>query len=137
MEENRLDLGLVTLPANGRCLAVTPILDEEFVFIFASDGLPPTRLTPDVLQALPLIAFEAGSGTRALIDGWFHAAGLTIAPVMQLGSIEAIKRMVRAGAGLQHRAAYGGGRRRGSSRAKRSLADAIPSSPAWRGDASG
>lgn len=99
VEENRLDLGLVTLPANGRCLAVTPVIDEEFVFIFASDGQSPPRLTPDVLQALPLIAFEAGSGTRALIDGWFHAAGLTIAPVMQLGSIEAIKRMVRAGFG--------------------------------------
>ncbi|MEB7597759.1 LysR family transcriptional regulator [Raoultella terrigena] len=99
VEENRLDLGLVTLPANGRSLAVTPVIDEEFVFIFASDGLAPPRLTPDVLQVLPLIAFEAGSGTRALIDGWFHAAGLTIAPVMQLGSIEAIKRMVRAGLG--------------------------------------
>ncbi|MGE0968768.1 LysR family transcriptional regulator (plasmid) [Klebsiella sp. WOUb02] len=100
VEENRLDLGLVTLPANGRYLAVTPVLDEEFVFIFASEGqTPPSRLTPDVLHALPLIAFEAGSGTRALIDGWFDAAGLAIAPVMQLGSIEAIKRMVRAGLG--------------------------------------
>ena len=63
VEENRLDLGLVTLPA------------------------------------LPLIAFEAGSGTRELIDGWFRASGRDISPVMQLGSIEAIKRMVRAGLG--------------------------------------
>lgn len=52
-----------------------------------------------MLQALPLIAFEAGSGTRELIDGWFRASGRDISPVMQLGSIEAIKRMVRAGLG--------------------------------------
>ncbi|WP_434670029.1 LysR family transcriptional regulator [Klebsiella sp. B345] len=100
VEENRLDLGLVTLPASGRSLAVTSLLDEEFVFIFARDGDElPSLLTPEQLQALPLIAFEAGSGTRELIDGWFRAAGLLVAPVMQLGSIEAIKRMVRAGLG--------------------------------------
>lgn len=100
VEENRLDLGLVTLPAHGRSLAVTPLVEEEFVFISAcgQDVLSPD-LTPEVLQALPLIAFEAGSGTRELIDGWFRATGQAVAPVMQLGSIEAIKRMVRAGLG--------------------------------------
>ena len=51
------------------------------------------------VQALPLVAFEAGSGTRDLIDRWFRSAGLAVTPVMQLGSIEAIKRMVRAGLG--------------------------------------
>ena len=100
VEENRLDLGLVTLPASGRSLAVTSLLDEEFVFIFAHDRDDlPSPLAPERLQALPLIAFEAGSGTRELIDGWFRAAGLPVTPVMQLGSIEAIKRMVRAGLG--------------------------------------
>ncbi|VUS91678.1 LysR family transcriptional regulator [Klebsiella spallanzanii] len=101
VEENRLDLGLVTLPATGRNLAVTPVMDEEFVCIFArnQEALPPA-VTPEVLQTLPLIAFESGSGTRDLIDGWFLADGRAIAPVMQLGSIEAIKRMVRAGLGF-------------------------------------
>lgn len=79
---------------------MTPVLDEEFVGIFsdAQDDLP-SPLTPEVLQSLPLIAFEAGSGTRDLIDGWFRHNGLMVVPVMQLGSIEAIKRMVRAGLG--------------------------------------
>ena len=100
IEENRLDLGLCTLPANGRNLAVTPVLNEEFVCIF-SDGQDElsSPLTPEILQSLPLIAFEAGSGTRDLIDGWFRHNGLMVVPVMQLGSIEAIKRMVRAGLG--------------------------------------
>ena len=101
IEENRLDLGLCTLPANGRSLAVMPVLEEEFVCIF-SDGQDelPWSLTPEILQSLPLIAFESGSGTRDLIDGWFLANGRAVAPVMQLGSIEAIKRMVRAGLGF-------------------------------------
>lgn len=97
IEENRLDLGLVTMPVSGRGLEITPILDEEFVCISAQEE--ECEPTPDSLHILPLIAFESGSGTRALIDGWFQASGLQPEPVMQLGSIEAIKRMVRAGLG--------------------------------------
>lgn len=33
IEENRLDMGLVTLPVSGRALDVMPVMDEEFVFI--------------------------------------------------------------------------------------------------------
>lgn len=100
IEENRLDMGLVTLPVSGRALDMMPVMDEEFVFI-ASQAQQAmfTDLRPDALHTQPLIAFESGSGTRALIDGWFEASGLTIAPAMQLGSIEAIKRMVRSGLG--------------------------------------
>jgi len=97
IEENRLDLGLVTMPVSGRGLEITPILDEEFVCISAQEE--ECEPTPDSLHTLQLIAFESGSGTRALIDGWFQASGLQPEPVMQLGSIEAIKRMVRAGLG--------------------------------------
>ncbi|MEB7543625.1 LysR family transcriptional regulator [Enterobacter huaxiensis] len=100
VEENRLDMGLVTLPAGGRALDVMTVMDEEFVFIAAREQQALFNdITPARLHAEPLIAFEPGSGTRALIDGWFEASGLSIAPVMQLGSIEAIKRMVRAGLG--------------------------------------
>ena len=100
VEENRLDMGLVTLPVSGRALDVMPVMDEEFMFIASlAQQAMFTDLRPDALHAQPLIAFESGSGTRALIDGWFEACGLTIAPAMQLGSIEAIKRMVRSGLG--------------------------------------
>ncbi|MDR0162053.1 LysR family transcriptional regulator [Enterobacter ludwigii] len=100
IEENRLDMGLVTLPVSGRALDVTPVMDEEFVFIASLDQQDGFQsLTPAELHAQPFIAFESGSGTRALIDGWFAAEGRILTPVMQLGSIEAIKRMVRAGLG--------------------------------------
>lgn len=100
IEENRLDMGLVTLPVSGRTLDVMPVMNEEFVFIVSQEQPGPwVLLTPEVLHAQPLIAFESGSGTRALIDGWFEVCGIAIVPVMQLGSIEAIKRMVRAGLG--------------------------------------
>ncbi|PKA31083.1 LysR family transcriptional regulator [Cedecea lapagei] len=100
VEENRLDIGLVTLPASGRALEVMPLLDEEFVLIISqAQDEEIAQFTPQILHALPLIAFESGSGTRDLIDGWFNTCDLEVCPVMQLGSIEAIKRMVRAGLG--------------------------------------
>ncbi len=43
--------------------------------------------------------FESGSSTRQRIDEWLVDNGEHAAPVMELGSIEAIKRMVRAGLG--------------------------------------
>lgn len=100
VEENRLDIGLVTLPASGRALEVMPLLDEEFVLIISQvQDEEIAQFSPQILHALPLIAFESGSGTRDLIDGWFNTCDLEVCPVMQLGSIEAIKRMVRAGLG--------------------------------------
>lgn len=99
VEENRLDLGLVTLPVSSRQLVVNRCREEEFVFICrAGEGTMP--FTPDSLHACPLIAFEEGSGTRLLIYSWFSASGLAISPMMESGSIEAIKRLVRAGLGV-------------------------------------
>lgn len=101
VEENRIDIGLVTLPAAGKCLSVSLLGTDEFVVIMEKDlsGRSATPLSPDDLLPLPLIIFEPGSGTRSLIDEWFRDAGYAAHPVMELGSIEAIKRMVRAGLG--------------------------------------
>jgi len=101
VEENRIDIGLVTLPAAGKCLSVSPLGTDEFVVIMEKDTSEQSAkpLSPDALLPLPLIVFEPGSGTRSLIGGWFSDAGHTVSPVMELGSIEAIKRMVHAGLG--------------------------------------
>jgi DNA-binding transcriptional LysR family regulator len=100
VEENRLDLALVTLPAAGRSLVITPLLEDEFVAIFAADEpRVPQSMTPTALADYPMVVFEAGSSTRLLLDEWFFKAGLRLKPVMELGSIEAIKEMVAAGLG--------------------------------------
>ncbi|ADU71734.1 LysR family transcriptional regulator [Pantoea sp. At-9b] len=97
VEENQVDIGLVTLPVASQSVYVNALCDEHFRLIMAQDSAP--LVTPAALAPEPLIVFEPGSGTRAVIDGWFREAGLRATPVMELGSIEAIKRMVRAGLG--------------------------------------
>lgn len=100
VEDNTLDLALVTLPVRSRALAVVEIMDDEFVAIGPRAAKLPQRLTPLALGKRPLVLFEPAANTRVLIDEWFASSGHTPAPVMELGSVEAIKGMVGAGLGF-------------------------------------
>lgn len=108
IEENRLDIGLVTLPPAreggrvrnlSRALEITTLLHDDFVAIFDKSATPPATVTPASLQALPLIIPEPGGHTRSLIESWFAAAEQSWKPVMELDSVEAIKRLIAAGLG--------------------------------------
>lgn len=106
VEENRLDVGFVTLPVSGRMLDVTPVLDDELVAIERTaptrgahvDPLP-ARVTADALARRTLLLYESGGRTRSLVDAWFERAGHRLMPSMSLGSVEAIKELVAAGLG--------------------------------------
>lgn len=100
IEDNTIDLGLVTLPAPGRMFDIQPVLDDEFVAITARGAVAlPERVTPSDLAKLPIVLYEPGANTRQLIDQWAIRAGVALKPVMELGSVEAIKELVGAGLG--------------------------------------
>ena len=100
IDDNTIDIGLVTLPAGGRSLSVTPLLDDPFVAVTAHDAASlPDVLTPSAIAALLMIAYGPGGNTRRVIDEWFCVAGVPLRPIMELGSVEAIKEMVGAGLG--------------------------------------
>jgi DNA-binding transcriptional LysR family regulator len=99
VQDNLLDVGLITLPASGRMLEFTPLIEDEFVAVASADTKLPGRVTADVLSQLPLLLFEPGGNTRHLVDSWLAEAGVPVRPVMSLGSVEAIKELVSAGLG--------------------------------------
>jgi len=100
IEENSLDMGVVTLPAPGRLFDIRGVLDDEFVAIASTTAIElPGRLTPLELAKLPLVLYESGANTRLLLDQWAARAGVSLKPVMELGSVEAIKEVVGAGLG--------------------------------------
>jgi DNA-binding transcriptional LysR family regulator len=100
IEENRIDLGLLTLPASGRMFDVRPMLDDEFVLIAPRDGAAlPKEITAAALAKLPLVQYEPGANTRRIVDAWSMRAGVSLKPVMELGSVEAMKELVGAGLG--------------------------------------
>ena len=99
IEENIIDIGLVTMPAAGRMLEMTPVLDDEFVAIAPEGVVLPDRVTAARLAELPLLLFEPGGNTRRIVDRWFASSNVPLNPAMSLGSVEAIKAMVGAGLG--------------------------------------
>ncbi|WGR92447.1 LysR family transcriptional regulator [Bradyrhizobium sp. ISRA443] len=99
VEDNTIDIGLVTLPVSGRSFEITPVLNDEFVLIAPPDMPLPARITPAVLATRPVVLFEPGGNTRRTADEWLARGGVALKPLMSLGSVEAIKEMVRAGLG--------------------------------------
>lgn len=100
LEDNAVDMAFVTLPAAGRAFDVTPVLQDAYVAIAAADDdRLPDVATPAALAGLPLVLYEVGGNTRRIVDAWFAEAGVAPTPVMDLGSVEAIKELVGAGLG--------------------------------------
>ena len=99
VEENLIDLALVTLPVTGRMLEVSPVMKDDFVAIAAPSMALPARLTAANLAKLPVLLPDTGANSRRIIDRWFTRNNATAHPAMSLGYVEAIKAMVAAGLG--------------------------------------
>jgi DNA-binding transcriptional LysR family regulator len=117
LEDNAIDVGLLTLPAPGRAFQVTPVLEEDFVAVFAAgEARLPATATPAALALLPVVLEDPGATSRDIVEAWFLRAGRRLKPVMELGNVEAMKRLVSAGLGcsvLPRMAVAGDGRRDG------------------------
>jgi len=96
-----LDLALVTLAGRlDRALEAKQLLEEPLVAYGPAAMLPAGEaLTPEQLAALPLILYEDGGTTRGAIDAWFRRASLAPRPIMELGSVQAIRVLAESGLG--------------------------------------
>jgi DNA-binding transcriptional LysR family regulator len=101
VETGELDIALVTLPvARSRALSVTRLVTDPLIALLpAALARDAPSLSATQIARLPLILYEAGGTTRAIIDAWFRSAGVVPTPIMQLDSIETIKVLVSGGLG--------------------------------------
>ncbi len=100
-----LDLGIVTMPVAGvgagELMRVGTFRDE--LLLIAPPG---HRLSSKKsfrwadIDGEPVVAFEAGSAVRSVIDGAAAGAGVSLVVVMEVRSLESIERMVGAGVGI-------------------------------------
>jgi DNA-binding transcriptional LysR family regulator len=100
-----LDLGVVTLPIDhprgGELMVVKQIRDELMLIVpegHALHGRKTFRWSD--IGGDPVVAFEAGSAVRKLIDSAAAEHGVGLEVVMELRSIESIVQMVRARIGV-------------------------------------
>jgi DNA-binding transcriptional LysR family regulator len=99
---SQLDVAVLTLPVRGRQLVTTPFRADPQVAIAAPDHRWPRRraLRPTDLADAPLILYERGGTIRRVIDAWFQRGGVRPRVAMELGNVEATKRLVAAGLGV-------------------------------------
>ena len=96
-----VDLGFVESPVEHASLRARRWRDDELV-IFAAPGHPLARARASLRQlaAAPWVVRERGSGTREATDRWLASRLAPMKVELELGSSEAIKRVVGAGIGL-------------------------------------
>ncbi len=99
------DLGIVTLPiarpGSGDLMTVGEIADELRLIVPPGHALEGRRgFRWKDLAGEPVVAFEAGSAVRSLIDAASGAHGIPLDVVMELRSIESIVQMVAAEVGV-------------------------------------
>ena len=99
---SQLDVAVLTLPVRGRQLVSAPFRVDPQVAIAAPDHRWPRRgaLRPADLAESPLILYERGGTIRQVIDAWFQRGGVRPRVAMELGNVEATKRLVAAGLGV-------------------------------------
>lgn len=100
-----LDMGIVTLPLRtpeSAQLLTIPLVQDELRLIappgHALAGKRRFKWTD--LRGQSVVAFEAGTAVRHVLDEAARAAGVGLNVVMELRSIESIRRMVAAGVGV-------------------------------------
>lgn len=97
-----VELGVVGAGPLGPGIAAEPWLHDELVAIVARrHRLARRRTIPTAaLAGEPYIAREEGSSTRRVAEAFVGALGVTLRPVMELGSTEAVREAVAAGLGV-------------------------------------
>lgn len=105
VRSGELDMGVVTLPLPHRAdtdLVIVPFATDELRLI-APEGHPlhgRTTFSWSDLRGEPVIAFEAGSAVRAMIDAAAVNAKTELTIAMELRAIDGIISMVKAGVGV-------------------------------------
>ena len=97
-----VDAGLLTLPVEVADLVTLPVMREELLLV-TMPGHPLAKrrkIAPQDLAGEPFVLFEAGSGTRRVIDRFFLSENIEPNIVMDTENVEIIKAMVKEGLGI-------------------------------------
>jgi len=96
------DIGIVTLPIENPKLSSEPLILREDVAICSPSHelVRRKRISFQELAEYPLLLLDRGSNTRTYINQRFSEAGIKPKVIMELGSIEVIKKLVQLKFGI-------------------------------------
>ncbi len=98
----RLEFAMITMPVSNPRLQTLPVYRDFMPLVVRPNhplvGKGPISL-PEVM-AHPLILFQAASVSRKILDERFAEAGVSPGVIMEMGSPEAMRKLVEAGVGI-------------------------------------
>lgn len=101
LERNEVDFSLVSLLPSVPAVDSIQLMPNKLYLIASSDFSATNKKTTEkMLEQLPLIYREPGSGTRLVMERFLQKVDLSVRKKMELTSNEAVKQAVLAGLGL-------------------------------------
>jgi DNA-binding transcriptional LysR family regulator len=99
---DQVDLAICIEPETAAGLEVRPLFRDELMFVFAPSHPWATgrAIPPAEMRAQPLIIYRRSSRTVGLVDDFFRKLDLTPSTVMEIGSMMAIKELVKLNLGV-------------------------------------
>src|SRR5467141_3037113 len=102
LRDNRIDLALALQPKNEEKMAFVPLFTDELVFLmspvhpWAAAG----RVTREEIPRQYYVLYNKNSYTFRMVEEYFHADDMVLNTVIEFGSMEAIKELVKLGLGV-------------------------------------
>ncbi len=103
VKNGKVDIAIAGLYKNQVKSLVTKLFHTEKMVFIASNNcslLEFDTVEPESLESIPFIAREKGTVTREIADKWLKDHGLYKNLSLELGNVEAVKRMVEEGFGI-------------------------------------
>lgn len=100
MRSSDLDLAVVIQPLNDEGISYEPLFEDELEFITSSDHSWVQSKSPKDFQSEQLLLYSRNSYTFRAIDAFFRRQGITLNPRFEISSFEAIKQLIKLGAGI-------------------------------------
>lgn len=100
--DNSIDIGLIETFPSHPDIAAEPFMEDEMCAIAAPFHplAQETGLTPARLAGYPLLMREKGSAGREILDAWFALEHLSVRPLWESSSTQAIVKAVSEGLGI-------------------------------------
>ena len=99
---NRIDLAVMLEPDGGKEMAFVPLFGDEMRFLVAPSHpwARAGRVQRDTFEEQTMILYNHTSYTFRLVKEYFRDEGMPLGNVLELGSMDAIKELVKIGLGV-------------------------------------
>jgi LysR family transcriptional regulator, low CO2-responsive transcriptional regulator len=102
LTQNRIDLAIMLEPEGSKDLVFVPLFVDEMRYLLAPvhPWARAGRVQRETLEEETLILYNQTSYTFRLVKEYFQSEGLPLANFLELGSMDAIKELVKIGLGV-------------------------------------